>query len=93
MLNKKQKFILLLGIFFVLIACLYPPWEYTFAKPGMTIITQPAGYNYIFSPPSPQNKYFYQFRGVRLDMKRLSIQLLMILAITGGLIAILDKKN
>lgn len=57
-LNGKQRFILVLGGFAVLVMLLFPPWLYTLDVKGGTQelhIREDAGYALIFEPPKPDD--------------------------------------
>ena len=43
----------LFGLLLVAMMALYPPWIYTFNRPGAPTTTRPAGYHLLFDPPSP----------------------------------------
>jgi hypothetical protein len=54
----------------IALSALFPPWEYTFSRPGASKAIEPAGHYFLFDPPSkkiPGNA----FSGVSLDFGRL----------------------
>ena len=67
---------------FIALACLVPPWEYTFQAQGISQVRKPAGYSLLFIPPAPErdNARF----GVAIDFGRLGAELLVI-SVIGGL--------
>lgn len=76
--NTVQRIILAMGILMVAISLLFPPWMYTFQSAGISQVTNPAGYYFVFSPPGV--RYSSPFYGVRIDFLRLVIQTLSIAA-------------
>jgi len=82
--NPKQLRILIAaGVIFVAIG-LFPPWTYTFDAQSIHS-EKPAGYALIVSPPGPEETGSPAF-GVRLDISRLLVQWLVLVAATGDLI-------
>lgn len=72
--------ILVAGALLFLLSGLFPPWVYTYDRNGDAggHTQKPAGYKFIFSPPSPETHPQYSglniFFGVRVDFSRLLIQ-------------------
>jgi hypothetical protein len=63
------------------VALIYPPWSYTYTRPGMAVVSNPAPRSFILSPPDTgfdRTRY-----GLGLDWKRLSTELLAIGCIGG----------
>lgn len=80
--NHRQLLIAWATGAFIVLACLVPPWEYTFQAQGISQVRKPAGYSLLFVPPDPErdNVRF----GVAIDLGRLGTELLMI-SVIGGL--------
>ena len=91
MASKKAK-IVKIAVGFVVVACLFPPWSYTFNSPDMPPSARSAGYSLILSPPEPKRSH--RWDGVRLDYGRLSIELIII-GLVGGLaiFSVSDKES
>ena len=89
-LNPKQLRILISsGVIFVAMG-LFPPWTYTLDAQSIHR-EKPAGYALIILPPNPE-KDAPAF-GVRLDVSRLSIQWLILVAATGGLLLLAREPD
>lgn len=73
--NKKRRrnVVLVFGqvffLFVFIIAMSFPPWEYTFTRPGMAVVARPAGNHLLLSPPSV-DKPEDRGRGVRVSVNR-----------------------
>jgi hypothetical protein len=70
----------------ILVSGLFPPWLYTFYRTGTHDgfggrSEKSAGCYFIFTPPPPDN--YYPAYGVRLDMERLLVEWVSILAAAG----------
>lgn len=63
------------------IVLLFPPWVYTFTRPGMAVVFSPAPRSFVFGPPHKGYDGFA--RGLTLDWKRLSTELLAIGSLGG----------
>lgn len=83
--NKKQMCVLWPGIVLVAWMGLFPPWIYTYHS-GSVHSEKSAGYSLILDPPSPERSS-NNYGGVRLDVSRLAVQLVVVCFVTGGLIA------
>jgi hypothetical protein len=77
------------GVIFVGMGLL-PPWIYTLDA-GSIEREKPAGYALIVSPPNPE-KDLPAF-GVRLDISRLLIQWLVLVAATDGLLLLTREPD
>jgi len=77
--NTKQKNIYIIVITLIIIMCLFPPWIKTYKFKNI-YSEKPAGYSFIFSPPDPTVN---SRRGVELDLERLSIQFIAVVALLG----------
>jgi hypothetical protein len=64
---------------FFLTALLFPPWTYSFQRPGIGKVYKPAGFGFIFSPPAPERQD--PFFGISIDYERLMIELIIIIFI------------
>ena len=88
--NPKQLRILLAaGVIFVAMG-IFPPWTYTLDAQSIHH-EKPAGYAFIVSPPNPE-KDSPAF-GVRLDISRLLIQWLVLVAATSGLLLLAREPD
>lgn len=84
-LNDKQQKIVIVGIVLFALMGLFPPWTYTVDAQAIHR-ERPAGYTLIISPPEPEEKAIAF--GVKIDISRLVIQWLVLVAATGlGVIA------
>ena len=89
--NNLQLKVILGGAAIALAAILYPPWKYTFQNTGISQVTKPAGYEFLFTPPSPERtNYRY---GVEIDYGRLGIELLGVSLLTVSVIGIARLKK
>jgi len=82
-LNKTQKIIILVAIFFVVAMILYPPWVMPL-KLGVNYTTQSGPYSFIWLPPE---------RARFIDLYRLSVQLVGVLVIAIGLCLVCHTKE
>lgn len=73
------KYILFICIVMSILALLFPPWIYTFQRPGMGKISKPAGFGFILSPPTPER--LGPFYGISIDTTRLMIEFVIIISI------------
>ena len=91
----SRKGILQLAALAVVITCLFPPWLFTFERFSTSDSAgarseQSAGYSLIFIPP--KSDWVVQGRGwvekessgIKLDMRRLFVEWVCILAMTGA---------
>lgn len=90
--GKPHKVTMLLGITIIVLMGLYPPWiYYTPSHPLGAPIETPAGYAFIFNPPSPERAG--RMHGVSLDIKRLLVQWSFVGIVTAGLAYILRRRE
>jgi len=100
-LNSKQVKILIGGLIVFVLIGLFPPWIQCvdFGHEGAYLKTErPAGYAPIFLPPLPeQSKKVLIFDecliGVRLDIHRLFIQWLILIALTSCILLLFHKNH
>jgi len=85
-LNTKQKLSLWLGIIFILVMGIVPPWIYTVDAADHFHSEKPAGYHLITHPPEPEMMDIHF--GVSIDFSRLFIQWATVLMIIGGLLLV-----
>jgi len=78
--NQMQKKLIVIGIALFILMSLFPPWTYTY-KYESIYSEEPTGYGFIFSPPN--KKLPYAVHGIKIDMSRLFIQWVIVLAATG----------
>lgn len=89
-LNSKQLRILIAGVVIFVAIGLFPPWTYTFNAESIPS-EKPAGYALIVSPPNPEQAV--PVFGVRLDISRLLIQWLVLVAATGSLLLLTKEPH
>lgn len=87
--NKKQKFISIIGIFIILIMGFIPPWKYI-DNDSSTYREMPAGYYLIFSPPELD---YEQLLGLEIDISRLAIQWITVLFMMAAALFITQEKR
>lgn len=84
--QMKQRKILIAGVALIALMALFPPWTYTF-KYQSTYSEEPAGYSFIADPPRPRATR--RTDGVKLDIARLTVQVVAVLALMGiGLLVV-----
>lgn len=90
-LNDKQQKIVIFGVVLFALMGFFPPWTYT-VDTQQVRRERPAGYALIISPPEPEgNAVAY---GVRIDVSRIVIQWLVLVAATGlGVIVTRSHDN
>jgi hypothetical protein len=81
--NTRQRRILMVGLVVVAAMCVVPPWEWTLAYENTPLGHGPAGYGLVFSPPA--SSAAVRTRMFRVDLARLSIQVLACGALCGAL--------
>ena len=82
----RAKAIVLGGCLLFVLCGLFPPWLYTHS--GHTV--RSAGYRFLLTAPQPLN---YSNSGIRLDVERLAIEWLCILAGTGMALMLVAKSG
>lgn len=88
--NPKQLRVLIAASVIFVIMGIFPPWTYTFDW-GSTHSEKSAGYGLIVSPPNPEQDG--PSFGVRLDISRLLVQWLVLVAATSGLILLTREPD
>jgi hypothetical protein len=84
--QTNQRKILIAGIALIAAMAVFPPWTYTFRYQS-TYSEEPAGYSFIADPPSPKSTR--RTDGVKIDIARLSVQVVAVLALMGiGLLVV-----
>jgi len=79
--NKKQRLIIIVGVFMVVAMILFPPWVGSAYRSGK----YPAGYGLLFSPPP---------NVTNVDTNRLLLQILGAAVLVGGLcVFVKDSKS
>lgn len=89
--NLKQKNILLIGLIFLAGAISYAPWVSTYQNKGISQIINPAGYHFLFNPPS--SKDFDLANGIVVDYNLYIIQILFVLVTFGVLYFVFDNRK
>ena len=106
-LNSKQVKILIGGLIVFVLIGLFPPWiqyvDLGGSEGSYRKIERPAGYGPIFLPPLPEQskKILFPFLhedllgliGVRLDIHRLFIQWLILIALTSCILLLFHKNH
>lgn len=87
--NKFQRLVLALAVIVIIAMCLYPPWRIETGKQPSWKTYTPSnivsgGYSLLFAPP-------YNATGV--DVGRLSIQCIIILALTGTALVVFGQRR
>jgi len=87
--NKKQKYILLVGLFIIALMGLLPPWYFRFK--GSVVVDRPGPYAFIFSPPTYKP---YGVEGApRIDTSRIVGQWGIVVFVCYGLFFLLKDKE
>lgn len=86
---KQHRMLIAAGVIFVAIG-IFPPWTYTLEAQSIHR-EKPAGYAFIVSPPNPEENA--PAFGVQLDIPRLLIQWLVLVAATGGLLLLAREPD
>lgn len=92
--NKRQKIVIIIGMTLIFLMGIMPPWIYThnLSVSGLSVHDEkPAGYGFIFRPPSPENTGMGF--GLRIDSVRLIFQLGMVIALVFGFLALLKNQE
>lgn len=79
--NAGQRAVVVLGCIALVLTAVYPPWVHRYKS-----IEHPLEYAPIFAPPAGT---WETSRGVQVDMRRVLLQILAVLAGTGGLCIVL----
>jgi hypothetical protein len=100
--NKKQRTIII-GLAIILLMGLIPPWKCAFSLAKYPRLERPAGYGFIFYPPSPvkvagSGEFFSpmnrpSYWSVRLDVTRLFIQWAVIAIAVAGICLVLKEDE
>lgn len=88
--NKKQLYIVWLAGAALTLACVFPPWIYTFQARGISQVQKPAGYDFLLTPPAPERST--PLFGVSVDIPRLGVELLVIAVIGGAGFLTVSRK-
>jgi len=80
--KKRSHIALLVGAALAASAILFPPWNYSYQRQGISQVQKPAGYSFIFTPPRPQEKD--SAYGVVVDWSRMALQLRIVVVLTTG---------
>lgn len=103
--NKKQSTIIIIGLGIILLMGLIPPWKCAFSVARLSRLERPAGYGFIFYPPSPvkvaksgefgssASKSDPSYWSVRLDVTRLFIQWAVIAIAVAGICLVLKEDE
>lgn len=86
--KRSQLIVLWSTIIVLVICCLVPPWTETHQHSGISRVYTPKGYALIFTPPSASSSG----RGVIVDIDRIVLQAVIILALGGGVLATVSRK-
>lgn len=88
--NKNQRLIIIIGMAIIVFMGLFPPWTYTF-KVQSIYSEKPAGYSFIASPPAKNSND--QRQGIKIDMSRLLIQWVVVIAASGCGVLLATKRK
>jgi len=88
--TQLQRVVLVVGVILIALSAAFPPWVYTFTRPGMAVSSRPAGYASILTPPELSSSSIT--RGVRVDVTRLVVQIGGIVVVFGGLFIAASKR-
>ncbi len=102
--NKKQRTIIIIGLGIILLMGLIPPWKCAFSVARLPRLERPAGYGFIFYPPSPvkvakSEEFGSTFMGrpsywsVQLDVKRLLIQWAVVIIAMAGIFLVFKENE
>jgi len=87
--NRKQKYILFMGLFIFALMGLFPPWNFRFE--GSVVVNRPGPYAFIFSPPTYKP---YGVEGApRIDTFRLMVQWAVVVFVCSGLFFFPEDKE
>ena len=86
----KQRKIISIGAFVLIVCCLFPPWVYT-VKHRDIYSEESAGYSLILSPP--EKKGDSAANGVKLDVTRILLQIFMISVATSVSVLLLSSSK
>lgn len=89
MFTLKQKSIILAGVICLAVLACYLPWTYTFHTSAVHR-EKPAGYYFIFDPPQPEDKWGAS--GVKVDLPRVIIPMLVVVCATIAGVVLTDEK-
>ena len=88
--NKKQTFVLWVGIIIIAGMLIYPPWQFSFQAQGR-FRYEPLGCDWLWSPPSfGTDKGLYKSVAY-FDKTRLSIQIAIVIMVCSGFILTFKK--
>jgi len=100
--NPKQVKILIGGLIVFILIGLFPPWiqyvDFGGREGDYFKVERPAGYGPIFLPPLPEESkkeliFSDEIIGVRLDIHRLFIQWLILIALTSCILLLFYKNH
>ena len=79
-----RKSILIIGIIVILAMGLYPPWNETLTRPSIPLHRNESGW--LFDPPYPSDYYPYGAWEVRIDLRKLGLEWLLVCIAVGGIL-------
>ena len=91
--NRRQNWILWIGIVVLVVLCIYPPWYRRTARFRGATVTyreQQIGRNCLWRSLPLRD---IEMKGNYVDFQRLSLEMLAVVLITGGLLVTLRKGN
>lgn len=92
--NAKQKAARLIGMIFIALAALFPPWQLTVEKTGLAEISS-LGYHPLWDPPAAEvNADAAEVKAnSRINLVRLGVQLGVLLLVVNGAVYLLKEKG
>ena len=88
----NQKTVIIWWAIIACLFCLFPPWQYSFQRPGMKASLTNAGYHCLVIPPEAKNDDA-PFGGVRIDFDRWLLQVVGISVLAGAVLFVARKKE
>ncbi|MBI2948172.1 MAG: hypothetical protein HYY23_11035 [Verrucomicrobia bacterium] len=92
--NSKQKAARIVGMIFVAVAALFPPWQLAVNKEGTAQVSS-LGYHPLWSPPSTEVEADAGAvaANYRINLIRLGVQLVVLLLAVNGAVYLLKDKR
>ena len=88
--TRTHRIVVASGLLAILVMALFPPWIETYTRPGMAPSQRPAGYAAVWDPPDVDGSPT-RF-GSRLDLARLAVQVMGVVAGTAVLVLLMRRN-